>query len=102
MRLFIALQRLSKSDLIKTYARLQTGGIIRASLALMLTFGTGAATPTALMKLLTKEEVAVRLKVLVLVIWLPDESRVDIRRDRMTVRTLMSRRQYRVIDFPCG
>ena len=86
-------------DLIKTYARLQAGGIIRAFLALMLTFGTGAATPTVLMRLPTKEEAAVRLIVLVSIVWLPDESRAESRCGRMIVEVVMSRPQSSAIDF---
>ena len=44
-------------DLIRTCARLQTGGNIRAFLALMLTFGKDVAPPTVLMKLRTQRDV---------------------------------------------
>ena len=46
-------------DLIKTYARLQTGGNIRAFLALMMTCDKGAASPMVLMKLRTEKDVTV-------------------------------------------
>ena len=49
-------------DLIRTYARLQTGGNISAFLALMLTFGQGAAPSRVLMKLRTEKDVIVECR----------------------------------------
>ena len=89
--------------LIKTYARLQAGGIIRAFPFVNVNiWHYGAATPTVLMKLRTKEEIATRLREPVPIAWAAGRIESGYPVWQNDSENLMSQCQGIVSDLSCG